>query len=1058
MISEKLSFILEELSRFQLWSLLLYTIVAFIIYHCGKGGLSQEEYAIGGDEDRWRTVSTSLFIPLIIEFILDELAWMIYPSLRSHAKEDPVGHWFIIISLVPSSYVALWVIGEVNLSAREILISIGHITTLYGVLRKLETFHGEILGIFEPTVIFVLYALSEAVLCYAQQDKLDTVHQIASIGTLVLKVGVLVKIFSSARFRQVVLDRGEGTTFLTDRRYVAVILLFALTIFLVWDLLEVYGLLLYPLEHRNHVGQRILSHCIFVVIAGIFPGRITRRSLTTTEENNNMLREMAYKKTFVRYISHEVRSPLSTTSLALDYLLELLSGPEELLRSELVEIVNDCRSTCTTAIQTLSDLLLYDKLESNMLQLERAEVKCLSFIKECIGPMEKQIKFSGLKWVLDIDGAVNQCCVQADRLKIEQVLRNFITNAIKFTPAGGTISMKAAILSTGDMKTNDCDNQADDTIKTNKEDVYSSEIPYSPMQRSKSRTLDHHRRFSDDEIFALEISGDNSPISNRGALCFRCEITDTGPGIAYENQDKLFGQYIQFDANKLQKGGGSVSKAIIEAHGGIVGMHSEGLGRGSTFFFELPAYIEPTLPTSTSVNDLCELVDVDDSALKRPASLKIASPSNQRHLSDLSANSVPPEQSIPRLSSHTNEDDHDHDDDLEVHVVHDQNGINLSLSHHSSFTNHENDLPVSPDLADRLQLQSGGGSDRLVPATTSLPKPAPLFISPLVPTPKAKLLGLTGEEADLASTFTLHTYNLHILLADDTALARKIVERVLTSTHFSFTYKGKISSSAANAANGIDLLKASFPTVFAAGQSQSSGPSSSISGSSGGRSSSVAEVPSSRAVDNPHKLGTPFLTERKSSRTLSGMHDELDNHGDKGSSHHNLIGKAISEDSFGSLSNEHLVDSITDPSMLDFSNQLTTTNLSAASHVLDRCETPLSSVSSHSSGSLNRIFITCDHAANGQIAVDKVLQALEMHKAYDIVLIDYYMPVLDGPAAIERIRKAGYEGIIIAVTGSASKEDKEKLLAVGATAVMCKPFDVKHFQHLIVKHRHLLHL
>lgn len=134
-----------------------------------------------------------------------------------------------------------------------------------------------------------------------------------------------------------------------------------------------------------------------------------------------------------------------------------------------------------------------------------------------------------MKWVLDIDNAVNQCVVQADKLKIEQVLRNFITNAIKFTPAGGTISMKAAILSTGDMKTND--NQPDDTIKTNKEEVSSSEIPYSPMQRSKSRSL-NHSRFSDDEIFALEISDDNGPISNRGALCFRCEITDTGPGIA----------------------------------------------------------------------------------------------------------------------------------------------------------------------------------------------------------------------------------------------------------------------------------------------------------------------------------------------------------------------------------------------------------------------------------------------------------------------------------------------------------------------------------------------
>ena len=53
----------------------------------------------------------------------------------------------------------------------------------------------------------------------------------------------------------------------------------------------------------------------------------------------------------------------------------------------------------------------------------------------------------------------------------------------------------------------------------------------------------------------------------------RIEINDTGAGISEENQKRLFSQYVQFDAGKLQKGSGSglglwISKGIVALHGG----------------------------------------------------------------------------------------------------------------------------------------------------------------------------------------------------------------------------------------------------------------------------------------------------------------------------------------------------------------------------------------------------------------------------------------------------------------------------------------------------------
>ncbi|RYY87805.1 hypothetical protein EON63_03455 [archaeon] len=59
--------------------------------------------------------------------------------------------------------------------------------------------------------------------------------------------------------------------------------------------------------------------------------------------------------------------------------------------SELIELTQDCKSTTISAIHTLNDLLLYDKIENKMLQLEREEVGGREFVEGCVRPMEKQV-------------------------------------------------------------------------------------------------------------------------------------------------------------------------------------------------------------------------------------------------------------------------------------------------------------------------------------------------------------------------------------------------------------------------------------------------------------------------------------------------------------------------------------------------------------------------------------------------------------------------------------------------------------------------------------------
>lgn len=75
--------------------------------------------------------------------------------------------------------------------------------------------------------------------------------------------------------------------------------------------------------------------------------------------------------------------------------------------------------------------------------------------------------------------------------------------------------------------------------------------------------------------------------------CISIEVKDSGAGLTKENEARLFSEGVQFDANKLQAGGGSglglwISKALVQHHGGTMIGSSDGLGCGCLFRVELP--------------------------------------------------------------------------------------------------------------------------------------------------------------------------------------------------------------------------------------------------------------------------------------------------------------------------------------------------------------------------------------------------------------------------------------------------------------------------------------
>ena len=99
-------------------------------------------------------------------------------------------------------------------------------------------------------------------------------------------------------------------------------------------------------------------------------------------------------------------------------------------------------------------------------------------------------------------------------------------------------------------------------------------------------------------------------------------------------------------------------------------------------------------------------------------------------------------------------------------------------------------------------------------------------------------------------------------------------------------------------------------------------------------------------------------------------------------------------------------------------------------------------------------FDEVDEADDGQDAVNILRVALAggQSSPYQLITMDYQMPVMDGVTATRIIRQLGYEGAIVAVTGNAYQADVDNFLTSGANAAMTKPLNVKEFDAFLASY------
>jgi PAS domain S-box-containing protein len=248
------------------------------------------------------------------------------------------------------------------------------------------------------------------------------------------------------------------------------------------------------------------------------------RDVTTIRDTTRM------KANFLSMITHELRSPINAINGYLDLALEGIAGE---LNSQQREFIQRARASSEHLYALVEDLLLVSRADAGQLRLNRDLTRLQDVIANAVEEMELTAADHGVAIAVDI--ARDFPYLYADTVRLQQVLRNLLSNALHFTAQGGQVTISAHIESE------------------------------APSETAPSEEVTHVVK-----------------------LCVR----DTGSGIAHEHHLRIFERF--FQVSKGSSGGQglglAIVKMIVELHGGTVTVESIP-DQGSTFICTLPCLL-----------------------------------------------------------------------------------------------------------------------------------------------------------------------------------------------------------------------------------------------------------------------------------------------------------------------------------------------------------------------------------------------------------------------------------------------------------------------------------
>ena len=337
------------------------------------------------------------------------------------------------------------------------------------------------------------------------------------------------------------------------------------------------------------------------------------------DDNAVRLREASdLKSRFLSYMSHEFRTPLSSIQSITRLLQDRLDGP---LTDEQQKQVRFIQTAAFELTEMVNDLLDLAKVEAGRVTISPAWFEMVDLFSALRGMFKPILQSDDVSLIFEEPQDVRQ--IYTDHKKLSQILRNFISNALKFTPRG---EVRVSALLTGDRVifsvTDTGIGIAPEHLPALFQDFVQVDAPiqkrlrgmFKPILQSHSVSLvfeepqDVPRIFTDDkklsQILRNFISNalkftPNGEVRVSATLVDGDRVTfavaDTGIGIAAEHVGSLFNDFVQIDApiQKRLRGTGlglSLSRKLALLLGGDVAVEST-LGQGSRFSVTLPVRV-----------------------------------------------------------------------------------------------------------------------------------------------------------------------------------------------------------------------------------------------------------------------------------------------------------------------------------------------------------------------------------------------------------------------------------------------------------------------------------
>ncbi|QUY46007.1 ATP-binding protein [Acaryochloris marina] len=248
------------------------------------------------------------------------------------------------------------------------------------------------------------------------------------------------------------------------------------------------------------------------------------------------------KSEFISSVSHELRTPLTSIHGSLGLLVSGALDEQPEASKQMIEIA---ATESARLVRLVSDILDIERLETNKITLHQQWCDATSLLQRVSEILRQTAEDNDISLII----TPTSTQVWADEDRIIQVLVNLVSNAIKFSNPGSTVSLSVPAQNG------------------------------NPILPSQGKRQDTHSDPLDQGISA--------------ALQILFQVKDHGKGIPADKLEIIFDRFQQVNGSDSREQGGTglglaICQNIVQQHGGMIWVESV-LGQGSSFYFTLPA-------------------------------------------------------------------------------------------------------------------------------------------------------------------------------------------------------------------------------------------------------------------------------------------------------------------------------------------------------------------------------------------------------------------------------------------------------------------------------------